>query len=92
MAIEIIALEDKAFWELVSRVTNELILQHGPKAVDRWIDGSEAMHMLRIKSPTTLQKLRDTGAIRFSQPEKKIILYDRESIMAFIEKHVKNPF
>ncbi|MGI4886129.1 MAG: helix-turn-helix domain-containing protein [Janthinobacterium lividum] len=92
MAIEIIALEEKAFWELVNRVTAELIAKHGEKALSRWIDGTEAMQMLRIKSPTTLQKLRDTGAIRFSQPEKKIILYDRESILDFIEKHVRNPF
>lgn len=92
MAIEIIALEDKAFWELVNRVTAELIAKHGEKVLDRWIDGTEAMQMLRIKSTTTLQKLRDTGAIRFSQPEKKIILYDRESILDFIEKHVRNPF
>lgn len=92
MAIEIIALEDKAFWELVNRVTAELIAKHGEKVLDRWIDGTEAMQMLRIKSPTTLQKLRDTGAIRFSQPERKIILYDRESILDFIEKHVRNPF
>ncbi|MBO0358601.1 helix-turn-helix domain-containing protein [Hymenobacter sp. BT186] len=90
--MDIIALEDQAFWELVKRVTDELVAKHGQKALDRWIDGAEAMHLLRIKSPTTLQKLRDTGAIRYSQPEKKIILYDRESIISYIEKHVKNPF
>ena len=59
---------------------------------DRWIDGEEAMRVLRVTSKTTLQKLRDTGAIRFSQPEKKIILYDRESIMSYIERHVREPF
>jgi hypothetical protein len=47
---------------------------------------------LRIKSKTTLQKFRDEGKIRFSQPEPRILLYDRDSIEAFIEKHAKDTF
>jgi len=39
-----------------------------------------------------LQKLRDTGSIRFSQPEKRIILYDIDSIYAYLEKHTKETF
>ncbi|WP_245327818.1 helix-turn-helix domain-containing protein [Hymenobacter fodinae] len=92
MGIEVIALEDEAFWKLVNTVVQRVIAEQGEKVLDRWIDGDEAMRMLRISSKTTLQKLRDTGAIRYSQPEKKIILYDRESILAYIEKHVKNTF
>ncbi|TGE04954.1 DNA-binding protein [Hymenobacter fodinae] len=90
--MEVIALEDEAFWKLVNTVVQRVIAEQGEKVLDRWIDGDEAMRMLRISSKTTLQKLRDTGAIRYSQPEKKIILYDRESILAYIEKHVKNTF
>jgi len=41
---------------------------------------------------TTLQKLRDEGKIRFSQPEKKIILYDSLSIDSYLEKHVRETF
>lgn len=43
------------------------------------------MHAMNIKSKTTLQKLRDEGKIRFTQPQKKIILYDRESIEQYLE-------
>ncbi len=50
------------------------------------------MGLLRITSKTTLKKWRQEGKIRYSQPEKKIILYDRFSIMAFIEKHAKDTF
>ena len=50
------------------------------------------MEILGIKSKGTLQKLRDEGKIRFSQPEKKIILYDRESIEQYLEKHAKDIF
>ena len=44
------------------------------------------MKKLRIKSKATLQKMRDEGVIKFSQPEKKIILYDADSINDYLEK------
>ena len=36
--------------------------------------------------------MRDEGAIRFSQPEKKIILYDTDSINEYLAKHTKAIF
>jgi hypothetical protein len=50
------------------------------------------MQLLNIKSKTTLQKLRDEGKIRFSQPQKKIILYDRDSIDTYLQQHARNTF
>ncbi len=41
---------------------------------------------------TTHQKLRDEGSVRFSQPQKKIILYDRDSVMEYLDKHAKDIF
>ena len=35
---------------------------------------------------------RDEGKIRYSQPEKKIILYDVDSINDFLEKNSKDTF
>lgn len=89
--MQVICLEDAAFYDLIDKV-----IQHvkGQKNIteDKWISGEESMMMLRITSKTTLQKLRDEGKIRFSQPEKKMILYDRDSILAYLEKHAKNTF
>ncbi|MCE7070936.1 hypothetical protein LZG74_11520 [Dyadobacter sp. CY327] len=48
--------------------------------------------MLRISSKTTLQTLRDEGSIKFSQPERTIILYDSESIDQFLNRHVRTTF
>ena len=50
------------------------------------------MFRLNIKSKTTLQELRDNGDIGFSQPRKKVILYDVDSIETFLEKHSRKPF
>ncbi|WP_424001491.1 helix-turn-helix domain-containing protein [Maribacter sp. IgM3_T14_3] len=59
---------------------------------DKWIDKKEAKRLLRIKSDTTLQKLRDEGQIRYSQPEKKHIVYDRDSLIEYLENHVRETF
>ncbi len=90
--MNVITLEEEAFYELYHKLVAEIRQQLGAKPRDKWIDGSEAMAMLRIKSRTTLQKLRDEGKIRYSQPEPKIILYDRDSIDAYLEKHAKDTF
>jgi hypothetical protein len=50
------------------------------------------MKMLRVKSKATLQKIRDEGCIRFTQPKKKIILYDLDSINSYLEDFVYEPF
>jgi len=54
--------------------------------------GAQAMRMLRITSKTTLQKFRDEGKIRFSQPEKKIILYDTDSINEYLNANAHETF
>ncbi len=89
--MEIICLEDEAFFNLFDRVLNHIKGKPGVKP-DKWISGEEAMKMLRISSKTTLQDLRDGGKIRFSQPAKKIILYDTDSINEYLNKHAKNTF
>jgi hypothetical protein len=89
--MQVICLQENAFYELVEQVVQRIKEKHSIKE-DKWISGEEAMSKLRITSKTTLQKLRDEGKIKFSQPEKKIILYDSESIDLYLEKHAKNTF
>jgi predicted DNA-binding transcriptional regulator AlpA len=89
--MQVICLEEEAFYELVEEVVRRVLKknidnkQHGEK----WISDKQAMGLLGIKSKTTLQKLRDSGQIRFSQPEKRIIRYDRNSIEQYLEKHAR---
>lgn len=90
--MKIFAFEEQELYDLITKVVTEVKHQFGAQHRDKWIDGDEAMSMLRIKSKTTLQKLRDEGKIRYSHPEPKIILYDSDSIEAYIEKHAKNTF
>ncbi len=87
--MNVICIEEEAFYELIERVVERLSEQHNTP-VEKWIDGEQAMKKLRIKS-TTLQKLRDEGKIEFSKMGK-IILYNRFSIDEYIEKHRKSTF
>jgi len=85
--MEIICLEDEAFYSLIEQVFEPL-----KDKEDKWASVEEAMQKLRIRNKTTLQKLRDEGKIRFSQPEKKHIVYDLASIYDYLEKHAKDTF
>ena len=91
--MEVICFEDRAFYAMIDKL-EAYIDSKKPKLTegDKWISGEEAMRMLRITSKTTLQKFRDEGKIRYSQPEKKIILYDADSIRDFIEDFTYEPF
>lgn len=84
--MDVICLEDEAFYGLIEQVFQKLKTQFAIKE-EKWISAEEAMVKLNIKSKTTLQKLRDENAIRFSQPEKRIIVYDLTSIYEYLEKH-----
>ena len=50
------------------------------------------MQILGVKSKSTMQKLRDNGEIVFSQPNRCIILYDRDSLEEHLAKHSKATF
>lgn len=89
--MQVICLEDEAFYALIEEVVTRLKEKSGITQ-DKWISDEEAMRLLNIKSKTTLQKLRDEGKIRFTQPQKKIILYDRESINQYLEQHARETF
>ena len=89
--MQVICLQDEAFYALIEEVVERLREKHEQEP-EKWVSGEQAMQLLNIKSKTTLQTLRDEGKIRFSQPQKKIILYDRESINTYLEQNARNTF
>lgn len=86
--MNVICLHEDAFYALIDTVVKRIKEKEGIKE-DPWISGEEAMSKLNIKSKTTLAKLREEGKIRYSQPEKKIILYYTQSIYDYLDKHSK---
>jgi biotin operon repressor len=67
--MDVICLEDAAFYTLIEKVV-ERIREKANSKSDKWISGEEAINKLRITSKTNLQKLKDEGKIRFSPTRK----------------------
>lgn len=89
--MQVICLEEDAFYALVEQVVSRLKKEQG-KEKAKWVDDEQAMQLLNIKSKTTLQKLRDEGKIRFSQPQPRVILYDTDSINHYLERNARQTF
>lgn len=89
--MQVICFEEKAFYELLNRVIDYVKQTHTHSA-PKWVTPAEAMKILGIKSKTTLQKLRNEGLIRYSQPERRIILYDIDSLYEYLDGYAKEPF
>lgn len=89
--MQVVCLEEDAFYALVEQVVSRLKKENN-KEKEKWVSDEQAMNLLNIKSKTTLQKLRDEGKIRFSQPQKRVILYDTDSINQYLEKNARETF
>ncbi|THU41870.1 helix-turn-helix domain-containing protein [Niastella caeni] len=89
--MKIICLQEDAFYELFEKVISRLELKRDEEA-RKWVSDEQAMDMLGVTSKTTLQRLRDNGEIEFTQPMKKVIQYNKESILAYLEKHKRKTY
>lgn len=88
--MEVICIETEAYYRLIDRLVDYIKLREGIKE-DKWIAPSEAKRLLNVKSDTTMQALKDKGLIRFSGSKKNVV-FDRQSIMEYLEKNAKNKF
>jgi hypothetical protein len=89
---ETIKIKSDAFYALLDEVIEHINNKISKAQEEQWVDSATAMKILNIKSRTTLQALRDKGKIRFTQPNKKNILFDRASLLAYLELHAQKPF
>lgn len=85
--MEVICLQEEAFYQMLDKVYDYLKSKNNITQ-DKWILPEQAMEMLGVKT-TKLQELRDTGEIVFTQPSKKVILYDIDSIHEYLNKHIR---
>jgi hypothetical protein len=89
---QIICLRSDAFYALIDACLEHIDAKFNLSKESPWLDTEETLKLLNISSRTTLQKLRDEGKIKFSQPSKKIILFERKSLLEYLESHSQNVF
>lgn len=73
--------------KVTEQVIDQTCQSFGGKPKDEWISTQEAMDKLRISSPTTLLKYKDTGKISAAPLSPKHILYDSSSIDDFLNNN-----
>ncbi len=88
--MELIIFEKEAYWKHINEILKRL--KDSQKEEKKWIDEAEAMEILGVRSKSQLWKLRSNGKIRYSQPSRKIIRYDQQSILKYLNDHAKNEF
>ncbi len=89
--MQVICLEEEAFYTLLDK-SIEYLESKRDNSPRKWIGESEAVSMLDGVSKSTLQRMRNNGDIGYTQPSRKIILYDRDSINEYLERHAKKSF
>jgi hypothetical protein len=86
--MDVIIFEKEAFWKLIEEIEKWF----SEKEKHPWIGEEEAMELLGIRSKTHLGDLRKSGKIRFSQPSRKVIRYDKCSILKYLEDNAIDTF
>jgi hypothetical protein len=81
--------------EDIERIANrlaELLQDKFAIQSQQWINEQEVMDMTGLKSKGAILKLRQQGKIKYTQPYKRIIMYDKKSILDFLKNHVRETF
>lgn len=87
-----ICMESEAWYAMIKTVVAQIRTEDKAAKEDKWISDEKASSLLNNASKSTMQRLRDGGQIKFTQPTRKLILYDRDSIMAYLNKNTRDTF
>ena len=87
-SMEFVCIEAKTFedmrsaLDLLKKKVEALSQKHLPKRLDKWLDNQEVCAILRI-SPRTLQSLRSTGALSYTQIDRRTY-YQEKDVMKLV--------
>ena len=87
-----IIIKESNLLDLAGKLITHFEKLQGKEHKEVWIDTVDAKRLLGLKSDTSIFNLRTQGKIEFSQPSRKVILYKRDSILAYLEKHSHKTF
>ena len=91
-------MQESDLYSLLENVINYVIdyvqkqaLEHNKYNVT-WISQQSAMKLLQISSLSTLLKIRSKSNIRYTKLSNKIVLYDKSSILDFLNDCSNQPY
>lgn len=88
---DIIHIDSDAFEKLLDAVIEYAGLKREQEK-NIWISEEEVFAITGISSKGTLLKLRANGRIRYSQAFARVIMYDKNSVLKFMEDNARNTF
>lgn len=89
---EIITIRSEALLEIV-RQAIAFVQENGlADSEDKWVSAERAKEILHISSNSYLCYLRSHGLIEYSQPAKKLIVYNRLSLLEYLENSKQSKF
>jgi hypothetical protein len=86
----ILVIRDDQLQALANLIVTKL--QNTSNNFDRYMTIEEVMKVLNIHSRSTIQDIRNRSEITFFKLNNKNILYDRESVEAYIQRHAIKKF
>ncbi len=89
--MEVICLQEEAFYELIETVVARLKDDSGNAVVKEWVSKEEAQELLGI-GKTTLARYRNDGLVKYTQQGRNLIMYSRSSIEEYLERNAKTTF
>ncbi|MFC3560500.1 DNA-binding protein [Pedobacter jamesrossensis] len=87
-----VCMESEAWYAMIKTAVTQIRAEDKAAKEDKWISDEKASNLLDGASTSTLLRLRNSGKIKFTQPTRKLILYDRDSIMAYLNKGTHETF
>src|ERR1019366_5297727 len=84
---DIIRIDSDAFEKLLDAVIEYAMDKYNAEK-NIWINEQQVLDLIGITSKTTLMKLRQEGKIKYTQPYARKIMYSKQSVLDFLEKHV----
>ena len=87
---QFIVIESEAFYALLDELIDRYVSEK-QKEAPRWLTPDQAKEYLNV-ADSTLYQLRVKDKINYTQPSRKIILYDRISIDEYLEANASSNF
>ncbi len=85
-------LSDELMEKTMSRALDSIAPKYAGQDKILFLTIAETMEMLRITSPTTMQKIRNEGKLPFFKVSSKLIIYKKSDVLEYMETTKQSKF